>query len=62
VDVSGQNTQKLSSLQRLLWRSPAADLVENWDLDLAECQSGFGGSNGRVAAMSQIRSHVTRLM
>ena len=34
--------------QRLQDRNAAADLVENWDLDLAECQSGLGGLNGRL--------------
>jgi hypothetical protein len=33
--------------QRLQDRNAAADLVENWDLDLAECQSGLGGLQGR---------------
>jgi len=35
--------------QRLQGRDAAADLVEDWDLDLAECQSGLGGLQGRRA-------------
>ena len=35
--------------QRLHDRDAAADLVEGWDLDLAECQSGLGGVNGQRA-------------
>ncbi len=35
--------------QRLQDPDAAADLVEDWDLDLAECQSGLGGVNGRRA-------------
>ncbi len=34
---------------RLQDRDAAADLVEDWDLDLAECQSGLGGLNGQRA-------------
>jgi hypothetical protein len=30
-------------------RDAAADLIEDWDLDLAECQSGLGGLQGRRA-------------
>ena len=33
--------------QRLQDRDAAADLIEDWDLDLAECQSGLGGLQGR---------------
>lgn len=33
--------------QRLQDRDVAADLIEDWDLDLAECQSGLGGLQGR---------------
>jgi hypothetical protein len=32
--------------QRLQDRDAAADLIEDWDLDLAECQSGLGGLQG----------------
>ncbi len=35
--------------QRLQDREAAADLVEDWDLDLAESQSGLGGLQGRRA-------------
>jgi hypothetical protein len=35
--------------RRLQDRDAAADLVEDWDLDLAECQSGLGGLNGQRA-------------
>jgi hypothetical protein len=35
--------------QRLQDPDAAADLVADWDLDLAECQSGLGGVNGRRA-------------
>jgi hypothetical protein len=35
--------------QRLQGRDAAADLVEDWDVDLAECQSGLGGLQGRRA-------------
>jgi hypothetical protein len=35
--------------QRLQDRDAAADLIEDWDLDLAECQSGLGGLNGQWA-------------
>lgn len=30
-------------------RDAAADLIEDWDLDLAECQAGAGGPQGRPA-------------
>src|SRR5579871_5784274 len=30
-------------------RDAAADLIEDWDLDLAECQAGAGRSQGRPA-------------
>jgi hypothetical protein len=33
--------------QRLRDRETPADLIEDWDLDLAECQSGLGGLQGR---------------
>ncbi len=33
--------------QRLLDREAPADLIEDWDLDLAECQSGLGGLQRR---------------
>jgi hypothetical protein len=35
--------------QRLQDREAAADLIEDWDLDLAACQSGLGGLKGRRA-------------
>jgi hypothetical protein len=35
--------------QKLQDRDAAADLIEDWDLDLAECQSGLGGLQGRRA-------------
>ena len=35
--------------QRLQGREAAADLIEDWDLDLAACQSGLGGFQGRRA-------------
>jgi hypothetical protein len=35
--------------QRLEDRGAGADLIEEWDLDLAECQSGLGGLQGRRA-------------
>lgn len=35
--------------QPLEGREATADLVENWDLDLAESQSGLGGMRGRSA-------------
>lgn len=35
--------------QHLRSREAAADLVEDWDLDLAEYQSGLGGGKGRPA-------------
>ncbi len=35
--------------QRLHDRDAAADLVEDWDLDQVECQSGLGGVNGQRA-------------
>jgi hypothetical protein len=35
--------------QRVQDRDAAADLVEDWNLDLAECQSGLGGLQGRRA-------------
>ncbi|MGB8692982.1 MAG: relaxase/mobilization nuclease domain-containing protein [Steroidobacteraceae bacterium] len=35
--------------QRLQDRDAAGDLIEDWDLDLAECQSGLGGLQGRRA-------------
>jgi hypothetical protein len=35
--------------QRLQDRDAAADLIGDWDLDLAECQSGLGGWQGRRA-------------
>jgi hypothetical protein len=35
--------------QRLQDRDAAADLIEDWDLDLSVCQSGLGGLNGRRA-------------
>jgi len=35
--------------QRLRDRDAPADLIEDWDLDLAECQSGLGGLQGRRA-------------
>jgi hypothetical protein len=35
--------------QRLRDRDATADLIENWDLDLAECQSGLGGWQGQRA-------------
>jgi hypothetical protein len=35
--------------QRLQDREAAADLIEDWDLDLAVCQSGLGGLQGRRA-------------
>ena len=33
--------------QRLQDRDAAADMIEDWDLDLAECQSGLGGLQRR---------------
>ncbi len=35
--------------QRLQDREAAADLIQDWDLDLTECQSGLGGLQGRRA-------------
>jgi hypothetical protein len=35
--------------QRLQDREAAADLIEDWDLDLAACQSALGGLQGRRA-------------
>jgi len=35
--------------QRLQDCEAAADLIDNWDLDLAACQSGLGGLQGRLA-------------
>ena len=35
--------------QRLQDREAAADLVQDWDLDLTECQSGLGGLQGQRA-------------
>jgi len=35
--------------QRLQDREAAADLIDDWDLDLAACQSGLGGLQGRLA-------------
>ncbi len=35
--------------QRLQDRDVAGDLIEDWDLDLAECQSGLGGLRCRRA-------------
>ena len=35
--------------QRLQDGDAATDLIEDWDLDLAECQSGLGGLKGRRA-------------
>jgi len=35
--------------QRLQDRDAAGALIEDWDLDLAECQSGLGGLQGRRA-------------
>jgi hypothetical protein len=35
--------------QHLQDRDAASDLIEDWDLDLAECQSGLGGLQGRRA-------------
>jgi len=35
--------------QRLQDCDAAADLIEDWDLDLAECQLGLGGLQGRRA-------------
>lgn len=35
--------------QRLQDRDATTDLTEGWDLDLAECQSGLGGLQGRRA-------------
>src|SRR5665213_890593 len=33
--------------QQLQDRETAADLIDDWDLDLAACQSGLGGLQGR---------------
>jgi hypothetical protein len=43
VGRNGEVELRTDDGQRLQDREAAADLVQDWDLDLAECQSGLGG-------------------
>jgi hypothetical protein len=49
VGRNGEVALQTDDGQHLQVRDAAADLVEEWNLDLAECQSGLGGLQGRRA-------------
>jgi hypothetical protein len=49
VGRNGEVELQTDDGQRLQHREAAADLLQDWDLDLAECQSGLAGLQGRQA-------------
>jgi hypothetical protein len=49
VSRNGEVEMQTDDGQRLQDREAAADLIQDWDLDLAEFQSGLGGLQGRRA-------------
>jgi hypothetical protein len=49
VGRNGEVELQTDDGQRVQDREAAADLVQDWDLDLTECQSGLGGLQGQRA-------------